>query len=554
MKEKNKSKKSIELKELKSNKKESKKENDKEKESKENDNNDEDKSKQFQIYLYIPLILSAFIYMVLNAINFLIQIEPDYLVKLNINEENTTLNPNKIRMNKSSKNFIMIILIVKMVFKSLGHIITSIKFLKKRIDIMLLTSIGISFFCNLFLFLLKTTNNVLFIMHIFFSFISGIFFMPFLKINWTFLPFNEGLVSGAFNSFEYLSIIFLSLFNRFLELKYLLLINSIFHFITFILALYLKFKFKGFFLGKYSYLYFSLEQKNEKTDPDLVDNLIKTEEEEDENKKNKKKIKNSESKNEEDKNELIEQFETDKEDEESIKENDENKEIFIQNLIADFSSQRFILLIITYLLLLFSNYIISLIYLPFSIIFNLKMLTNSSIHLTIYILVYCISSIFFGILFDLRNVRFLINRIIALSFLSIFLFFPTKYFSYFLDLLSIINAICLSGIKSIMYPLIYREFFNNEGNYYLISIFLFSEILVYVLTPILLKYFAFDLADFIIIFITCIAMLFGGFFIMVKKLFPIIIDNNDTYDINTKRGQGLKQLSLQDELPELSKE
>ena len=169
-------------------------------------------------------------------------------------------------------------------------------------------------------------------------------------------------------------------------------------------------------------------------------------------------------------------------------------------------------------------------------------------------MVYCISSIFFGILFDLRNVRFLINRIIALSFLSIFLFFPTKYFSYFLDLLSIINAICLSGIKSIMYPLIYREFFNNEGNYYLISIFLFSEILVYVLTPILLKYFAFDLADFIIIFITCIAMLFGGFFIMVKKLFPIIIDNNDTYDINTKRGQGLKQLSLQDELPELSKE
>ena len=274
----NKNEKSIELKELKSNKKESKKENDKEKESKENDNNDEDKSKQFQIYLYIPLILSAFIYMVLNAINFLIQIEPDYLVKLNINEENTTLNPNKIRMNKSSKNFIMIILIVKMVFKSLGHIITSIKFLKKRIDIMLLTSIGISFFCNLFLFLLKTTNNVLFIMHIFFSFISGIFFMPFLKINWTFLPFNEGLISGAFNSFEYLSIIFLSLIKRFLELKYLLLINSIFNFIIFISIIYLRYKYKGFFIGKSSYLHFNLEEKNENTDNEIVENIIKSDE------------------------------------------------------------------------------------------------------------------------------------------------------------------------------------------------------------------------------------------------------------------------------------
>ena len=551
MKEINKNKKNIELKEIITDK-ESKEDNDNEKDSKENeDNNNEDKSKQFQIILYIPLILSAFIYMVLNAINFLIQINPDYLLKLNINqEENATLNPNKIRMNKSSKNFIMIILIVKMIFKSLGHIITNIKLLKKRIDIMLLLSISISFFCNLFLFLSKTTNNVIFSMHIFFSFTSGLFFMPLLKINWAFLPFNEGLVSGAFNGFEYFSIIFLSLFNRFLELKYLLLINTIFHFIIFILTLYLKIKFKGFFLGKYSSLYFSLEQKNEKTDPDLVDNLIKNEEKEENNE-----IKSSEKKDkDEQEKEKIEQFDTDKEDEESKNENDENQAIFFQNLISDLSSQRFILLIVTYLLLLFSNYIISLIYLPFSIIFNLKMLVNSSLHLTIYILIYCISSILFGILFDLRNVRFLIVRIISLSFLSIFLFFPTKYFSYFIDLLSIINAICLSGIKSIMYPLVYREFFNNEGNYYLISIFLFSEISVYILTPIILKYFACDLADFIIIFITCMAMLFGGFFIMVKKLFPIIIDNNDTYDMNTKRGQGLRLLSVQDELPPLSKE
>ena len=74
------------------------------------------------------------------------------------------------------------------------------------------------------------------------------------------------------------------------------------------------------------------------------------------------------------------------------------------------------------------------------------------------------------------------------------------------------------------------------------------------LSPIILKYFAFELTDFIFIFISCEAMLFGGLFIMVKKLFPIIIDNTENYDINTKRGQGLKQLSLQDELPPLSKD
>ena len=182
------------------------------------------------------------------------------------------------------------------------------------------------------------------------------------------------------------------------------------------------------------------------------------------------------------------------------------------------------------------------------------MFFSSSIHLTIYITIYCLSSLFFGISFDLKNVRYIIIRLISLSVLSILLFFPTKYFSYIIDLLSILNAVSLSGIKTIMYPLVYREFFNNEGNYYLISIFIFSEILVYTLTPILLKYFVSELTDFIMIFITCLAMLFGGFFIMFKKLFPIIIDSNDNYDISTKRGQGLKQLSLQDELPPLSKE
>ena len=182
------------------------------------------------------------------------------------------------------------------------------------------------------------------------------------------------------------------------------------------------------------------------------------------------------------------------------------------------------------------------------------MLFNSSIHLIIYFLVYCLSSLFFGVFFDLKNVRYLTVRLILLSILSILLFFPTKYFSYSIDILSILNAICLSGIKTIMYPLVYREFFNNEGNFYLISIFILSELFVYILSPIFLKYFVFELTEFIMIFITCIAMLFGGFFILIKKLFPIIIDSTEKYDINTKKGQGLKELSLQDELPPLSKE
>ena len=531
---------------------------DKQKEiDKENDESkDNNKIKHSQIYIYLPLILSSFTYMILNSANFLIQIEPDYLLKLNINIENTKLNSDKIRMNKISKNFIILILLVNMLSKSFGLLITNIKILKNRMDFMLLFFIIISFLCNLFLFLKKTTNNIIFIIHVFFSFLSGLFFVPLLKLNWTFLPFNEGLISGAFNSFEYLSILFLSLFNKFLELKYLLLINSIFNVIIFISIIYLRYKYKGFFIGKSSYLHFNLEEKNEKSDNELVENIIKSDEDEKKN-KNKNKIINSENidnKDKDNKEELIEQFDTDNEDEESNKENDENKTIFIKNLKSDLSSNRFILLLITYLLLLFSNYIISLIYLPFSIIFNLKMLLNSSIHLTIYIFIYCISSLFFGIWFDLKNVRYLISRLITLSILSILLFFPTKYISYFLDLISITNAICLSGLKTIIYPLVYREFFNNEGNYYLISIFLFAEIFVYIFTPVILKYFVFELTDFILIFITCMAMLLGGFIIMGKKLFPIIYDTNENYDINTERGKGLKLLSLQDELPSLSKD
>ena len=547
MKENSETQKNIELKDLITPDEESSQNIEKSNENESKDN----QTKQLQIYIYIPLILSAFIYMVLNISNFMIQIDPDYLLKTT-NFDNTSINSNKIKLNKSSQEFIMIISLVNMLSKALGYIITNIKIFKKKINYILLFFIGIAIFCNIFLFCNKTTIEIIFIIHIFLAFSSGLFFVPLLRINWSFLPFNEGLVSGAFNGFEYFSIFFLSLINRLLELKYLFLINSFFYLVIFIMIIYLNHKYKGFFYGKYSYLYFSLGQKNEKTDPNLVENLIKAEEDEknkEKNKENKKeKLKNSEN------DEKMEQFETDKEDEESSKENDENKKVFLQNLLSDITSKRFILLIISYLFLLSSNYIISLIYLPFSIIFNLKMLLSSSIHLTIYILIYSLSSLFFGISFDLKSIRYLIDRLILLSLLSIVLFFPTKYYSYILDLLSIINAVCLSGIKAIIYPLVYREFFNSEGNYYLISIFLFAEIIIYFFTPIFLKYFAFEITDFIMIFISCMAMLLGGVFIMAKKLFPIFIVTNENYDINTKQGQGLIELSLQDELPPLSKE
>ena len=174
----------------------------------------EGKSKQSQIFVYIPLILSAFIYMTLNSVNFLIQIEPDYYITINSSVESTKLSSEKIRMNQKSKNFIIIVLLINMFSKSIGHLITNPKIIKKNIHILLLFSLIINLGCNIFLFSQKTTIKTIYILHIFFSFTSGLFFVPLLRINWSFLPFNEGLVSGAFNSFEYFSIIFLYIIRK----------------------------------------------------------------------------------------------------------------------------------------------------------------------------------------------------------------------------------------------------------------------------------------------------------------------------------------------------
>ena len=524
---------------------------------KEPEYNNKIKIKQSQLYFYVPLVLSGFSYMCHNSLNYMIQIEPDYLLKLDNNLLNTKLDKNKTSINNTSKSLIMWILFINILSKSLGHLILNTKSLKNKIDTLIIISYSLSFFTNILFYFGNIETDLIFILHIVNAFTSGLFFVTLLRLNWSFLPLNEGLVSGIFTSFEYFGIVHLSLFYKVVEFKYLFVINDIYIILAFICIFFIRYKFKGFYLGKSSDLDYNLDQKEKNEDKSLEENLIKIKE--DEKKEdiiNEKNVK-EEREEKEEKEEKIEQFETDnnKEEEENNVKNNERFNIFLQNLYADITSYRFILLIITYFLLLFSNYILSLIYLPFGIIFDIRMFFDSSNQLIFYIIIYFISSIFFGISFDLKMVRTLVIRLIFLSMMTIILFFPTKYFSYFLDVLSLLNALCLSGIKSIIYPLVYREFFNNEENYYLISIFLLVEIIIYILTPFILKLFIFDIADFIMIFITCIGMLFGGYYIMTKKLFPlIIIDTNGNYDLTTKKGQGLKQLHLQDELPPLSKE
>ena len=513
---------------------------------KEPEYNNKIKIKQSQLYFYVPLVLSGFSYMCHNSLNYMIQIEPDYLLKLDKNLQSTKLDKNKTSINNTSKSLIMWILFINILSKSLGHLILNTKSLKNKIDTLIIISYCLSFFTNLLFYFGNIETDLIFILHIVNAFTTGLFFVTLLRLNWSFLPLNEGLVSGIFTSFEYFGIVHLSLFYKVVEFKYLFVINDIYIILALICVFFIKYKFKGFYLGKSSDLDYNIDQKEKNGDKSLEENLIKIKEDE-----NKDDIINDK----EEKEEKIEQFETDNKEEENNMENNERFNIFLQNLYADITSYRFILLIITYFLLLFSNYILSLIYLPFGIIFDLRMFFDSSNQLIFYTIIYFVSSIFFGISFDLKMVRTLVIRLIFLSIMTIVLFFPTKYFSYFLDVLSLLNALCLSGIKSIIYPLVYREFFNNEENYYLISIFLLVEIIIYILTPFILKLFIFDIADFIMIFITCIGMLFGGYYIMTKKLFPlIIIDTNGNYDITTKKGQGLKQLHLQDELPPLSKE
>ena len=252
-------------------KEEQKENNDNEIKINEIDNNKTIKYKKSKLYFYIPLILSGFSYMCHNSLNFMIQVEPNYLIKLNNNLESTKLDKNKTNINNISKALILWILFINILSKSLGYLILNTKFISKKIDILYLISNIISFLINLLFYLKKVEINIIFFSHLFNAFTSGLFFVTLLRLNWSFLPLNEGFVSGIFNSFEYFSIVHLSLFHKFLELKYLFIINAIYCMLSIISIFIIKFKFKGFYLGKSSDLDYNLGQKMEIN----IDNSLK---------------------------------------------------------------------------------------------------------------------------------------------------------------------------------------------------------------------------------------------------------------------------------------
>jgi len=158
---------------------EEKKDNDILKEPEYNNNN-KIKTKQSQLYFYVPLILSGFSYMCHNSLNYMIQIEPDYLLKLNNNLQSTKLDKNKTGINNTSKSLIMWTLFINILSKSLGHLILNTKTLKNKIDILILVSYSLSFFTNILFYFGNTETDIIFILHIFNAFTSGLFFVTLL--------------------------------------------------------------------------------------------------------------------------------------------------------------------------------------------------------------------------------------------------------------------------------------------------------------------------------------------------------------------------------------
>jgi MFS family permease len=316
---------------------------------------------------------------------------------------------------------------------------------------------------------------------------------------------------------------------KYLGLKFVFLTNIIIMFLILILIFDIKVKYKGYFTGESTYLNYTFERERQSVVLNLKNNFSET-------------------------SNNIEQFEID----EGNKENKDNKNFkeILENVFSNITSSRFILLIITYLLLLFSNYIISLIYLPFmNYIKHSGFYINIYFHLYLYIFVYSISSFLSGLFFDLKNSKKIIVFIIFISILSIVLFIPCYFLNnIFIDVLSIFNSISLSSVKTIIYPLVYKDFFNNEENNYLISLFIFSDIFIYTFTPYIIKLFCYELIHFIMIFILCISMLIGVYVILTTKIFPKITGNTDNYNSNTNSGKGIQLFDLQNKLPKLSTE
>ena len=144
-----------------------------EKKEESDDNNNKIKSKQSQLYFYIPLILSSFCYMCHNSLNLMLQLEPDYLIKVNKNLENTKLDKNKTRINNLSQKLIMWILFINILSKSIGHLILSTKLFKKRIDKLLLISNIFSTLFNLLFYFGNLGTKTIFFLHIINAFTSG---------------------------------------------------------------------------------------------------------------------------------------------------------------------------------------------------------------------------------------------------------------------------------------------------------------------------------------------------------------------------------------------
>ena len=158
---------------------------------KEPEYNNKMKIKQSQLYFYVPLVLSGFSYMCHNSLNYMIQIEPDYLLKLDNNLLNTKLDKNKTSINNTSKSLIMWILFINILSKSLGHLILNTKSLKNKIDTLIIISYSLSFFTNILFYFGNIETDLIFILHIVNAFTTGLFFVTLLRLNWSFLPLNE---------------------------------------------------------------------------------------------------------------------------------------------------------------------------------------------------------------------------------------------------------------------------------------------------------------------------------------------------------------------------
>ena len=457
--------------------------------------------------IYISPLLTLFSITILGNINFTIQMTSQYLINL------SGTNFFQYEISKKAISLILLSQCFYTFSKSVGYTLISNEFYKIKIKKLLLITIFISMGCNFFLFSVTTYSFFIKLLYVIYSLSSGLVYVPLLKQNWIYFPSNKGLTSGSYNCFEFINIIFLfpcfDPSKNYFEIK---IINIFFSFLLISLFLYINDKDQFFFEGGKSYSEYN--QKKEE------------EEKLNENK--------------------MEQFEVEVDIPQS------NILQKAKKFLFDLISKRFILLFFTYLLLLESIYIISLSYSSYATKYNLLMF-SSKVNLYTFFILYCISSLVFGILYDFKkSIRTLLSVIIFLSIISILLFIPSLYFSkFFLWLICVINAISLSGIKTLFYTLVNREFLVNENNFYLLSLFIFSEIGVYLITPFVLNSMSKNIYGYILTYFIIILMLLSAFYIIRMKLYQVMVEIDESNE-NSKEAKGKRELKKQDEFPPLA--